>query len=89
MDASDAEDRSKYYSYRILQILDLVLEHKVHQHLQLQTMSSTTVYVKVEYKIDSGSYQTASANLSISAGATRYVCLTQNVLMVQQLLGDN
>ena len=38
--------------------------------LELVNNESSTVYVKVEYSIDGGTYQTKTANLSISNGAT-------------------
>ena len=38
--------------------------------LSLQNNESSAVYVKVEYKIDSGSWTTASSNLSVSASST-------------------
>ena len=46
--------------------------------IEITNNESVTVYVKVEYKIDNGSYQTASANLSISASATD-TSVSQNV----------
>ena len=34
------------------------------------TLTGATAYYKVEYKIDSGSYQTTNANLTVTAGST-------------------
>ena len=46
--------------------------------IRITNNESATIYVKVEYKIDDGTYQTASANLSISNGATD-TSVSQNV----------
>ena len=46
--------------------------------ISITNNESSTVYVKVEYKIDDGSYQTANANLSIANGATD-TSVSQNV----------
>ena len=46
--------------------------------IQITNNESATVYVKVEYQIDSGTFETASSNLSISAGATD-TSVSQNV----------
>jgi hypothetical protein len=46
--------------------------------LSITNNSSATGYYYVQYKIDSGSYQNASTNLSVSAGSTN-TSLTQSV----------
>ena len=38
--------------------------------ISITNNESSTIYVKVEYKIDDGSYQSANANLTIAGGAT-------------------
>ena len=46
--------------------------------ISITNNESSTIYVKVEYKIDDGSYQTANANLTIAGGATD-TSVSQNV----------
>ena len=40
--------------------------------LSLENNESSTVYVKVEYSIDGGTYQTKTANLSINSSCLLY-----------------
>ena len=78
IDASGCSSGPTDISSTVSQSLGTCSSGNATSTLSVRNNSSATGYYYVQYKIDSGSYQNANTNLSVSAGATN-TSLTQSV----------
>ena len=78
VDASDCSSGPNDISSTVSQSLGTCSNGNATSTLSVRNNSSATGYYYVQYKIDSGSYQNASTNLSVGAGVTN-TSLTQSV----------